>query len=73
MNMGGRAYPVRHYPIAIRLRDREGRAVLCSHYFLSVGTLRVLHSECVPSHSFTSKSSFSSAIMAVFLHVARRL
>ena len=53
MNMGGRAYPVRHYPIAIRLRDREGRAVLCSHYFLSVGTLRVLHSECVPSHSFT--------------------
>ena len=53
MNMGGRAYPVRHYPIAIRLRDREGRAVLCSDYFLSVGTLRVLHSECVPSHSFT--------------------
>ena len=29
VNMGGRAYPVRHYPIAIRLRDREGRAVLC--------------------------------------------
>ncbi len=27
--MGGRAYPVRHYPIAIRLRDREGRAILC--------------------------------------------
>ena len=56
MNMGGRAYPVRHYPVAIRLRDREGRAVLCSHYFLSVGTLRVLHSECVPSHSFTQRT-----------------
>ena len=27
--LGGRAYPVRHYPIAIRLRDREGRAILC--------------------------------------------
>ena len=26
---GGRAYPVRHYPVAIRLRDREGRAILC--------------------------------------------
>ena len=26
---GGRAYPVRHYPIAIRLRDRKGRAILC--------------------------------------------
>ena len=50
---GGRAYPVRHYPIAVRLRDRKGRAILCSHYSLSVGTLRVLHSECVPSHSFT--------------------
>ena len=22
-------YPVRHYPIAIRQRDREGRAILC--------------------------------------------
>ena len=85
--MGGRTYPVRYYPIAIRLRDlafgnivamivdpvniratcasalpTHSRsswgpiiysAVLCSHYFLSVGTLRVLHSECVPSHSFT--------------------
>ena len=26
---GGRVYPVRHYPIAIRLRDRKGRAILC--------------------------------------------
>ena len=27
--IGGRAYPVRHYPIAVRLRDRKGRAILC--------------------------------------------
>ena len=27
--LGGRAYPVRHYPLAIRLRDRKGRAILC--------------------------------------------
>ena len=26
---GGRAYPVRHYPIAIRLRTRKGCAILC--------------------------------------------
>ena len=52
-NMGGRTYPVRYYPIAIRLRDRKGRAILCSHYFLRVGTLRAQYSECVPSHSFT--------------------
>ena len=27
--MGGRSYPVSHYPIAMRLRDRKGRAILC--------------------------------------------
>jgi hypothetical protein len=29
LEMGGRSYPVHHYPIAIRLRDRKGRAILC--------------------------------------------
>ena len=28
--------------------------VLCLRYFLRVGTLRALHSECIPLHSFTS-------------------
>ena len=37
MNMGGSAYPVRHYPIAIRLRDREGRAILCIALFPQSG------------------------------------
>ena len=32
-NMGGRTYPVRYYPVAIRLRDREGRAILCIALF----------------------------------------
>ena len=27
--IGGRSYPVRHYPVAMRLRDRKGRAILC--------------------------------------------
>ena len=27
--MGGRTYPVRYYPIAIRLRTRKGCAILC--------------------------------------------
>ena len=27
--MGGRTYPVWYYPVAIRLRDRKGRAILC--------------------------------------------
>ena len=26
--LGGSAYPVQHYPLAIRLRDRKGRAIL---------------------------------------------
>ena len=29
IQIGGRAYPVRHYPIAVRLRDRKGHAILC--------------------------------------------
>ena len=51
---GGRAYPVRHYPIAIRLRDREGRAILCialspqsgdsSGAILGVRSVALLHS-----------------------------
>ena len=27
--LGGRAYPVRHYPVAMRLRTRKGCAILC--------------------------------------------
>ena len=36
-NMGGRTYPVRYYPVAIRLRDRKGRAVLCIALFPQSG------------------------------------
>jgi len=35
--IGGRAYPVRHYPIAMRLRDRKGRAILCIALFPQSG------------------------------------
>ena len=37
MNMGGRTYPVRYYPIAIWLRDRKGRAILCIALFPQSG------------------------------------
>jgi len=37
MNMGGRAYPVRHYPIAMRLRTRKGCAILCIALFPQSG------------------------------------
>ena len=50
---GGRAYPVRHYPIAMRLRTRKGCAILCialnpqSGYFsgaiLGVRSVALLH------------------------------
>ena len=53
---GGRAYPVRHYPVAIRLRDREGRAILCvaltpqsgysSGTTLGVRSVALLHARC---------------------------
>ena len=53
--LGGRAYPVRHYPIAVRLRDREGHAILCialnpqsgdfSGAILGVRSVALLHGE----------------------------
>ena len=36
-NMVGRTYPVRYYPVAIRLRDRKGRAILCIALFPQSG------------------------------------
>ena len=35
--IGGRAYPVRHYPIAVRLRTRKGYAILCIASFPQSG------------------------------------
>ena len=56
MITGGRAYPVRHFPIAIRLRDRKGRAILCdvlipqsgnsSGTTLGVRSVALLHAQC---------------------------
>ena len=53
--LGGRAYPVRHYPIAVRLRDRKGHAILCialnpqsgdfSGAILGVRSVALLHGE----------------------------
>ena len=65
--IGGRAYPVRHYPIAIRLRDRKGRAILCvvlipqsgdsSGTTLGVRSVALLHALCSPySSSFENIS-----------------
>ena len=45
-----------------QLAHRYAFFVLCSCLFLRVGTLRTHRSECVPSHSFRSRSG----------HVARR-
>ena len=56
--IGGRAYPVRHYPIAVRLRDRKGRAILCialnpqsgdfSGAILGVRSVALLHLGLLP-------------------------
>ena len=53
--LGGRAYPVRYYPIAVRLRDRKGHAILCialnpqsgdfSGAILGVRSVALLHGE----------------------------
>ena len=51
--LGGRAYPVRHYPAAIRLRDREGRAILCIAPIPQSGDSSGAILGVCPSHSFT--------------------
>ena len=63
--VGSRVYPVRHYLIAVRLRDRKGRAILCialvpqsgdsSGTTLGVRSVALLHvrsifSQCLPLH-----------------------
>ena len=65
---GGRVYPVRHYPIAIRLRDRKGRAILCialrpqsgdsSGAILEVPSEALLH----PESTFAKCGTFSSSL-----------
>ena len=43
LHQGGRGYPVHRFPIAMRLRDRKGRAILCialnPHYGDSSGAI----------------------------------
>ena len=56
--LGGRAYPVRHYPVAIRLRTRKEYAILCialtpqsgdfSGAILGVRSVALLHGELPP-------------------------
>ena len=81
MNMGGRAYPVRHYPIAIRLRDRKGRAILCialipqsgdsSGAILEVPSEALLHPEAtaVLCSPFAIKSHLKVNFRAILLQM----
>ena len=43
LHQGGRGYPIHRFPIAMRLRDRKGRAILCialnPHYGDSSGAI----------------------------------
>ena len=60
--LGGRVYPIRHNPVALRLRDRKGHAILCialnpqsgdsSGATLEVPSEALLHAQCSP---FASK------------------
>ena len=45
-HQSGELLPTDPYPLRVM--------VLCLRYFLRVVTLRALHSECIPLHSFTS-------------------
>ena len=66
--IGGRAYPVRHYPIAARLRTRKGYAILCiasfpqsgdsSDSILEVPFKALLHAKCSTYALFLYKNAF---------------
>ena len=59
--LGGRAYPVRHYPVAIRLRTRKEYAILCialtpqsgdfSGAILGVRSVALLHLGLLPARN----------------------
>ena len=55
---GGRGYPVRHYPVAMRLRDRKGRAILC----LRLSSKRELVGRCTRS-AFRRTPSHKNTLM----------
>ena len=73
--IGGRAYPVRHYPIAVRLRTRKGCAILCiasfpqsgdsSDAILEVPFKALLHAKCSTYALFLYKNAFFSKNICV--------
>ena len=83
MITGGRVYPVRHYPVAIRLRDRKGRAILCvaltprsgdsSGATLGVRSVALLHAKCSPYYSvarnYFQKSATPSCMTILLLRL----
>ena len=50
--MGGRAYPVRHYPIAIRLRDRAFGNMVAM--IVDLVNIRATCASALPTHSRSS-------------------
>ena len=81
--MGGRAYPVRHYPVALRLHYRKGSAILCvvlipqsgdsSGTTLGVRSVALLHlgvtaSKCSPY--FSCSQLFAKSVTPFAITVA---
>ena len=65
--MGGRSYPVIHYPIAMRLRDRKGRAILC----LRLSSKWELVGRCTRSAFRRTPSRFKNNFLAQLVNLAQ--
>ena len=66
--IGGRSYPVCHYPVAMRLRDRKGRAILCLRFSSKWGLVgRCTRSAFrrTPSHKKALRFKNSKAITVI--------
>ena len=65
MNMGGRAYPVRHYPIAIRLRDLAFGNIVAM--IVDPVNIRATCASALPTHS---RGSWGPIIYSAILCIA---
>ena len=68
MNMGGRAYPVRHYPIAIRLRDLAFGNMVAM--IVDTVNIRATCASALPTHSRSSWGPHNILIHSMYCAIS---
>ena len=68
MNMGGRAYPVRHYPIAVRLRDLAFGNMVAM--IVDTVNIRATCASALPTHSRSSWGPHNILIHSMYCAIS---